>query len=238
MKKLLKKYIPSLLWNSVRCWYYTIKESYSKYVLGDYSQAGETLVIRQLLQKLNNDDGFFVEVGANDGKTVSNTFGLVKNGWSGLSVEANPNVFVRLEKNLKKFPKVKAVCLAVAPERGVVKLFFGKNDPQGLLSTISTESSEWFEKHRSESYVEVPGVPMTELLDEQAAPLTLDLLVIDAEGMDYEILLTLDFNKYQPKLIVTEDYELKNEAKFKVLEFAGYSFARRVGCNTFWVRTD
>lgn len=238
MKRLIKKYIPVWLWNSFRNRYCQTKESYSKYILGDYSQAGETLFIRQLLQKSNKDGGFFIEVGANDGKTVSNTFGLVKNGWSGLSVEANPNVFVRLEKNLRKFPKVKTVCLAVAPERGVVKLFFGKDDPQGLLSTISTESSEWFEKHRSDSYVEVPGVPLTELLDEQAAPLILDLLVIDAEGMDYEILLTLDFNKYRPKLIVTEDYELKNEAKFKVLEFAGYSFARRVGCNTFWVKTD
>jgi FkbM family methyltransferase len=238
MKRLLKKYIPVRLWNSVRNGYYKTKESYFRYILGDYSQAGETPIIRQLLRKSNNDGGFFVEVGANDGKTVSNTFGLVKNGWSGLSVEANPNVFARLEKNLRKFPKVKTVCLAVAPERGVVKLFFGRNDPQGLLSTISTESSEWFEKHRSDSYVEVPGVPLTELLDEQESPLNPDLLIIDAEGMDYEILLTLDFNKYQPKLIVTEDYELKNEAKFKVLEFAGYNFARRVGCNTFWVRSN
>ncbi len=238
MKKILKKYIPSLLWNLVRGGYYTIKESYSKYVLDDYSQAGETLVIRQLLQKGKKDEGFFIEVGANDGKTVSNTFGLVKNGWSGLSVEANPNVFVRLERHLRKYPKVKAVCLAVAPERGAVKLFFGKNDPLGLLSTISTESSEWFEKHRSENYVEVPGVPLTELIDEQAAPSAPDLLVIDAEGMDYEILLTLDFRKYRPKLIVTEDYELKNEVKFKILEFAGYTFARRVGCNTFWLRTN
>ena len=236
MKKLLKKYIPSVLWNTVRCGYYSIKESYYKYVLDDYSQAGETLVIRQLLRKSNSDDVFFIEIGANDGKTVSNTFGLVKKGWSGLSVEANPNVYVRLVDNLKKYPKVKTVCLPVAPERGIFKLFFGKDDPQGMLSTISTESSEWFEAHRSEAYVEVQGVPLTELLDEQAAPLVPELLVVDAEGMDYEILLTLDFDKYRPKLIVTEDYELKNEAKFKVLEFAGYSFARRVGCNTFWVR--
>jgi FkbM family methyltransferase len=182
--------------------------------------------------------GYFIEIGANDGITVSSTFGLVKQGWSGLSVEANPNVFIRLESNLKKFTKVKTVCATVALKKGPVKLFLGKNDPEGLLSTICTENSVWFEEHRSEEYIEVSGLPMNELLEKQDAPLYPDLLVLDLEGMDYDILQTLDLNKYQPKLIVTEDYQSKNSKKFKLLELAGYTFARQVGCNTFWLKTN
>jgi hypothetical protein len=53
--------------------------------------------------------------------------------------------------------------------------------------------------------------------------------------MDYDILLTLDFQKYRPRLIVTEDYEPKNAAKFDLLERVGYSLIRKVGCNTFWI---
>ena len=236
MKTLLKRYIPLWLWSDLRCKYYKSKDLYFKYVLNDYSQAGETVNIRQLLQKNRKEKGFFVEIGANDGVTVSNTFGLIKNGWSGLSIEANPAVFVQLKNNLKKFTKIKTICAAVALGRGPIKLFYGKNDPQGLLSTISTENSVWFEEHRSKDYIEVPGIPLTELLEEQDVPLCPDLLIIDTEGMDYEILLTLDFHKYTPKLIITEDYQPKNILKFQLLENVGYSFMRRVGCNTFWLR--
>jgi FkbM family methyltransferase len=237
MKKLLKKYIPAQLWSLLRQKYYKSKEDYYKLILNDYSQAGETIVIRNILNGRKTKKGFFVEIGANDGITVSSTFGLVKEGWSGLSVEANPNVFIRLERNLKEFPKVKTVCAAVALKNGPVKLFYGKNDPHGLLSTISNESSEWFEEHRSEEYIEVPGVPLNDLLEAQKAPLCPDLLIIDTEGMDYEILQSLDFHKYKPKLIVTEDYSPKNSKKFQLLELAGYSFVQQVGCNTFWLKT-
>lgn len=237
MKALLKKIIPVRLWKTLCAGYHKPKELYFKKVLRDYSQAGETVNIRKLLKKNKGEKGFFIEIGANDGVTVSSTFGLIKNGWSGLCVEANPAIFKRLESNLRRFPKVKAVCVAVAPERGNVKLYFGNNDPQGLLSTISTESSDWFEEHRSKKYIEVPGVPLTELLEEQEVPLCPDLLIVDTEGMDYEIFLTLDFQKYRPKLIITEDYQPKNTIKFQLLEHAGYSFAKQVGCNTFWLNT-
>lgn len=238
MKTLLKKYLPAAIWNFARRHFYKSKEIYFKCVLIDYSQAGETIYILNLLQKKKTEKGFFVEIGANDGKTVSNTYGLVKKGWSGISVEANPRVFIRLESNLKKYPLVKTVCAAVAPQSGPVKLFLGKNDPQGLLSTISTESSAWFDAHRSEAYIEVSGRSLDELLHEQDAPTCPDLLVVDIEGMDYEILQTLDFKKYRPRLIVTEDYQAKNPEKFLLLEQAGYTFQGRVGCNTFWLRTN
>lgn len=238
MKTIVKKIIPIFLWNILCNFYYKSIELYFKYFLNDYSQSRETASIRELLQKTKEEKGYFIEIGANDGITVSSTFGLVKNGWFGLSVEANPTVFERLKKNLKKFTNVKPVCVAVAPTKGCIKLFLGKNDPKGLLSTTSTESSAWFDKHRSENFIDVTAITLTELLEEHKVPLFPDLLVIDAEGMDFEILSSLDFNKFRPKLIVTEDYQPKNSIKFRFLEDTGYSFARQVGCNTFWLKSQ
>ena len=135
------------------------------------------------------------------------------------------------------FAKVKIVCAAVAPERGPFRLYLGKHDPHRMLSTISTDDSEWFRDNRSEMFVEVEGVPLPELLEEHAVPRRPDLLLIDTEGMDYDLLLTLDFEQYRPKVVVTEDYQPKNAAKFRLLERVGYSFIKRVGCNTFWLDT-
>jgi FkbM family methyltransferase len=232
---MLKAIVPSAWVNALSRIYHRLKGWYFKHLMHDYSEARETMEIRRLLRAKKGDKRFFVELGANDGVTLSSTLGLIRDGWSGLAVEANPAVFARLKNNWQAFSKVKIVCAAVAPEAGPVKLYLGKNDPDGLLSTISTEESEWFKEHRSENSVEVSGIPLTVLLDREGAPQRPDLLLVDTEGMDYDILLTLDFQKYRPKLIVTEDYEPKNADKFDLLRRTGYSFSKRVGCNTFWV---
>ena len=233
----LKTIVPSWLWNPLGRRSRPLRKWYREHRLRDYSQSGETREIRKLLNKKRGEEGFFVELGANDGVTLSTTLGLLKDGWSGLAVEAHPAVFARLRENWLAFPKVKIVCAAVAPERGPIRLYLGKNDPRGMLSTISTDDSEWFRENRSEMFVEVEGVPLPELLAEHAVPRRPDLLLIDTEGMDYDLLLTLDFAQYRPKVVVTEDYPPKNAAKFRLLERAGYSFVKRVGCNTFWLDT-
>jgi len=200
----------------------------------DYSQSGETIAIRDILGN-RGVNGIFVEVGANDGLTVSTTLGLLKDGWSGWSIEANPAVYRRLVGNLRSYPRARPINAAISPVRGRVKLFLGRADPGGLYSTLSTEDSGWFRKHRSESFVEVKGLPLSDFLAEQQVPVHFDLLLIDAEGMDFEILQTLDVARHRPVLIITEDYQPKNHAKFQLLQSLGYVFQRRVGCNTFWL---
>jgi hypothetical protein len=53
--------------------------------------------------------------------------------------------------------------------------------------------------------------------------------------MDYDLLRTLNFTRYRPRLIVTEEYEPTNVAKAALLEAAGYACVERLGCNTFWM---
>lgn len=199
----------------------------------DVSQAGETQLIRELTGKAKT--GYFVEVGANDGLTLSNTYGLMLDGWSGVCVEPSQRVFNKLKQNIARFPDVQAIRCACSPTLGPVKLFYGKNDPLDHMATISTEDSPWFQANRGEDYEIVDGKPLTVLLDEIAAPPHFDLLMVDAEGMDYEILQTMNFDRYRPKIVITEDYEPKNDAKFAFLKSSGYRFHSRVGHNTFWL---
>ena len=61
----------------------------------DTSQIGQSLFVDKHLGKVEN--GFFVECGAADGKTFSNTFFFEKvRNWSGLLIEANPTLFRRM----------------------------------------------------------------------------------------------------------------------------------------------
>jgi len=60
---------------------------------------GLNQIDRELASILNFDDGFYVEIGANDGNTQSNTkhFELFRN-WRGILIEPVPKTFKKLKK--------------------------------------------------------------------------------------------------------------------------------------------
>jgi len=58
---------------------------------------------KYILKYFGNKIGKFLDIGAYDGITFSNTYQLLLNGWNGVSVEASPSVFKKLQKNLNDF---------------------------------------------------------------------------------------------------------------------------------------
>src|ERR1700678_3215631 len=60
-----------------------------------YSQNSEENFI---LDCFNGAKGHFLDIGANDGKTLSNSYALVERGWPGVCVEASPKAWDRLHK--------------------------------------------------------------------------------------------------------------------------------------------
>jgi len=74
------------------------------------------------------------------------------------------------------------------------------------------------------------------VLAAQAVPREFGILSIDTEGMDCEVLLGLDLEQWHPRVIVTEDYEPKNERKAEYLRSHGYRHAGQCVENALWVR--
>ena len=80
-------------------------------------------------------NGTFVEVGANDGIYVSNTWGLAERGWNGLMIEPVPDLAAKCALNHKMHPRIKVVQTAVAaPGVDEVTLHLA-----GALTTASTD---------------------------------------------------------------------------------------------------
>ncbi|XP_052786053.1 uncharacterized protein LOC128221486 [Mya arenaria] len=62
-----------------------------------WSEYGQDIYVDKLLEQKRN--GFFIELGAHDGESTSNTLYLEKErGWTGLLIEANPVVYKELLK--------------------------------------------------------------------------------------------------------------------------------------------
>ena len=85
-----------------------------KYFLNNYSQ-----YLQDIFVKIYSDkkQGFFVEVGAFDPYTHSNTALLEEEGWNGILIEPNPSQFDRLKKR-----KAKLIKSAISEKKGKLPL--------------------------------------------------------------------------------------------------------------------
>jgi hypothetical protein len=82
----------------------------SEYRRSVYSQNGEDGVIAEINRRLGVTTGWFCEFGAWDGRYGSNTYKLLREGWSGVMIEVDRGRFARLERLAKKHPRLHPVC--------------------------------------------------------------------------------------------------------------------------------
>lgn len=100
-----------------------------------FSNFGEESVLRALLEKAGDARRFFVDIGAGDGETSSNTCFLARQGWDGLSVEWDGGRFARMAYRYAAFPGARLLRARVTPDN-VLALLAGAEVPEafGVLS--------------------------------------------------------------------------------------------------------
>ena len=142
---------------------------------------------------------YFVEIGANDGKYLSNTFTLENTfGWNGLLSEVNSSLTHTLFLNR---PKSKIDVRAVDEISGIKKAFNqSKNSEFSALEGVSLHTDQFID---SISEV-VETVNLTDLLEEFKSPKCIDFLSIDTEGNEFDILKGLNFNLLKFNYIAVE----------------------------------
>jgi FkbM family methyltransferase len=201
----------------------------------DPSENGETQVLKSILQP--NSSRFLVDVGANDGRLYSNSFSLVQEGWGGILIEPLPSPFKILNKRYAHRSDVKCVNQAISLKKGAGAMFIGTDGSLGMTSTLCTDKNDWFDRARTQQQIQVEVSPLTEILDFYQAPTEIGILMIDTEGLDFEVLQSLDFNKYHPEIILTEDYPYdlpKLEKKELFLRGLGYGLHHKFKGNSIW----
>jgi FkbM family methyltransferase len=169
---------------------------------------------RKLDAALDRDGGFFVEAGANDGFTQSNTYWLERfRGWRGILVEPMPVYVEECRRERPGTPVVHAALVPANHEGETVRMHFGD-----LMSTVEgahgDEAAErdWVAPGlvlgwRDAYEAEVPARTLSSILDEHGAP-EVDLLSLDVEGFEPQALRGLDLDRHAPRWIVVEAHDL------------------------------
>jgi FkbM family methyltransferase len=198
---------------------------------GYFSQCGQDKWIAETLLP-GKRNGIFVDIGAHDGVTFSNTLFLEKNlGWTGLAVEPIPEVFDKLKLNRQC--TVINGCVGSPPGKRKFRRVSGYAEMlSGLVDEYDPRHEERIQqetaaKGGSIHEIEVDCFDLNSLLmDHQIT--SVDYLNIDVEGSEFSIIKSIDFGRIRIKIIgVENNYKDKKAEIF--LRKKGYKLHSRVG---------
>lgn len=167
-----------------------------------WSQNNEEEVI---LEYFKEKTGRFLDVGAYNAQTFSNTFALVERGWSGVSIEPSPTVFNAAVKNCEAYPSVDLVNAALAVERGLIQFYDSNGD--AVSSTSIEHTQKWHMVNFKKFYVNT--VTIEDILTKFGEHF--DMVSLDVEGTNLELLRTLPLERMGTRLIVIEHDNKWNE---------------------------
>ena len=166
-----------------------------------YSQLQQDLLAQYIASLTNSHNRFFVEFGASDGITYSNSYNLEKFfGWNGILAEPGKNWHEYLSKNRTSTLSKDCVWRATGE---LIKFAESKNGEYSTIRDFISRDSHFSEREDSKIY-EVQTVSLDDLLLQHHAPKHINYMSIDTEGSEYEILSNFDISKYKIDLITIE----------------------------------
>ena len=171
-----------------------------RHVYMSHSQLGQDIKVIEFYN--NKENGYFVEIGASDGISLSNTYLLEQQyKWTGICCEVIPSRFQQLVIN-----RPNSICYsdAVYSNTGLTVEFDIANDGDMLSGISSHIDCHKTAVDRNKITIQVQTISLLDVLDNANAPSFIEYMSLDTEGSEYEILQNFDFEKYTFGLIDVE----------------------------------
>lgn len=200
-----------------------------------YAQNFEDVMLWRALNHVEN--GFYIDVGANDPSIDSVTRAFYERGWSGLNIEPLNNHFADLQRERPRDINLRCV---VGPARGEIEIW--ESDVRGWATVDKTV----IEKHIAQGYAgkfhHVPMLPLAEICAQNVHQ-AIHFLKIDVEGFETSVLEGADFQHFRPWIVVVEATRpnSKEEAHLQweaLLVSANYDFVYADGLNRFYLARE
>lgn len=208
-----------------------------------FSQDGQDEYIAQTVFQ-GKEKGAFVDIGANDGVTHSNTFALEKHfKWNGICIEPHPGIFPQLAAARS----AECINAAAMKEEGRLEFWVVTGDQVDLTMLSGfRQFMTPFQVDRIERNVNagkaklekksVKAINIQKQLEDFSAQ-NLDLLCIDVEGAEWFIAKPIFDAGIFPKVVCIEN----NGMHFKLvyeMDKRGYQLGTILGGDEIYVRRD
>lgn len=200
-----------------------------------YAQNFEDVILWRAFRHIDN--GFYIDVGAQDPMVDSVSCGFYEKGWRGVSVEP---VHAYAEKMRQARPDEVIIEAAVGTGRGPITFYCF---PETGLSTADRDIAE---RHRQSGRaweeVRVDCLSLESILD-RFADRTVCWLKIDVEGMEKDVLSSWGASKVRPLVVVIEatapsSRDRTDHGWAHLLESRGYRARYFDGLNCFYIHDN
>lgn len=165
--------------------------------------------------------GSFVEIGALDGTTFSNTLALEKCfGWRGVLIEANPLNFARLETSNRTSVKIRSAVCDRETDPPFVEFTVDGGPVAGQVGQLTRGHQRiWSRWNRAKGTVNVSCAPLQRILslagyNEDAE---IDLLSLDVEGAEALVLSTIQYPIFKVAVVELDGTDTKKDELARML---------------------
>lgn len=191
-----------------------------------FSKSGEDI---QLYKLLGKSIGKYLDIGCFEPVTFSNTYHFYLRGWSGIVVDPNPELVDRF-KSIR--PNDIFINKGISHCQGFLKYYML---PKSMSSMNTFDYKFLTEKNlldKIEKEINVPLVTIEDLVDEYKLYDKIDFMDIDVEGMDFQVLLSNNWDKFRPKLVMIEteksiEEDLAGEV-YSLMKFHNYKLLAKM----------
>jgi len=186
--------------HKVKLWIYKIVPP--PYCRESFSQAGEDQVINFLLSGIGITTPTYLELGVYEPITGSNTYFFYKNGSKGVLVEADTTLIENIKKHRPR-DIVLNYGVGVTSEKDADFYVF----EMPAHNTFNKEEAEYRAKNGSYKLAKIEKVkmlPINDILKSHFNGGCPHFLSIDIEGLDLDVLKTIDFSIYPIPIICAE----------------------------------
>jgi hypothetical protein len=235
-KKILKGFLGEEVYKRALDIYKDITDGHA---IKSYAQEGEDLILLREFFGIKN--GFYVDIGAYHPKRFSNTYLFYKLGWRGINIDARPGSMVAFDKQR---PRDINVEIPVADKETEIT-FYTFNEPaiSGFLEELSLERAkkDGYKILKSEK---LKTKKLSQILNDYMPLETkITFMSIDVEGFDYNVLLSNNWERYKPIVILIEQLgatvEESNKSEISLyLKSLGYIMFAKTPNTSFFRRGD
>ncbi len=170
------------------------------YYRKSWSQCGEDLILRYLFDLLQIARPSYIDIGAHHPWHYNNTYLFYRQGARGVNVEPDPSLYAGLRKGR---PRDVNLNMGIGPREA--ELDFYVMSARTLNTFSANEARKHVEKHGL-SIVETKRIKVqtfAQTVDTHMGR-TPDLVSLDVEGLDLDILRSIDFSRYRPHVFCVE----------------------------------
>lgn len=176
-----------------------IRKKLGIYYQRSYSQCGEDLIVNFIFNTLNVAHPTYLDIGAHHPKYLSNTHLFYRHGSRGVNIEPDPFLFRKIKKARRSD---KNLNVGLASEAGQMKLHIFTSR---TLNTFSEdEATKYVNGGHERIGSELIDVLTIDSVMNQYFEVTPDFVSLDVEGMDLEILQSIDFSRFRPTVFCIE----------------------------------